>query len=100
MPFDNPDWGRRACLKARATDLDKKYCLADEIQKALTLPTVPGKWTAHKTEDGFTAQPFFNQGAHRKRHGRIIVFFQMGLRSVAPTVAIVLNGRAKVRTAF
>jgi hypothetical protein len=32
-----------ASLKARATDLDKKYSLADENQKALTLPTAPGK---------------------------------------------------------
>ena len=50
MPFDKPDFGRRASLKARATDLDKKYYLADENQKALTLPTAPGKWAAHKTE--------------------------------------------------
>ena len=49
-----------ASLKARATDLDKKYYLADENQKALTLPTVSGKWVAHKTGAGFTAQPFFN----------------------------------------
>jgi hypothetical protein len=30
--------------------LDKKYSLADENQKALILPTAPGKWAAHKTE--------------------------------------------------
>ncbi len=53
-------WVGGSSLKARATDLDKKYCLADEIQKALTLPTVPGKWAAHKTEAGFAVQPFFN----------------------------------------